>query len=266
MPAKADLSGMTVMVTRPAHQARPLCEMIESRSGHVICFPVLEIADIADRGPVEALVGRLHEYDLAVFVSVNAAAKGLPLVLARGPWPRHTRVAAVGERTAGELARFGVPVDICPATGFDSESLLAVRELQAAGGKRVLIFRGRGGRELLADTLRGRGAHVDYAEVYRRVRPDAELGEVLRQHPFPDAIVITSGEGLENLYHMTGSELRPRLLATPLVVVSARIADKARALGFTQPPAVAGHAGDRAVVEAIEHWWAGKKKAQRKLQ
>jgi len=266
MGPRTDLDGIVVMVTRPAHQARPLCERIESRGGRVVCFPVLEIAAVEDTASLQGLVRRLSEFDLAVFVSANAVARGVPMVLAHGGWPPGTQVAAVGERTAGELVRRGLSVDIRPEKGFDSESLLAVAALNNVVGKRIVIFRGQGGRELLAETLRQRGATVDYAEVYRRVRPMATLGGVLHTQPFPHAIVITSGDGLHNLLDMADSGDRRRLLSTPLVVISHRIGDTARALGFTHPPIVARQASDEAIVEAIGDWWVGKNKTESKLQ
>jgi len=258
MPPSDELRGLAVMVTRPAHQARTLCEMIESQGGHVICFPVLEIADIEDPEAVAAQVNRLDAYDIGIFVSANAVAKGVPMVLTRRRWPADTRIAAIGERTAQALERHGLRVDIRPVDGFNSESLLATDELRAVKGKNVIVFRGQGGRELLAQTLAERGARVEYAEVYRRSRPAGRLGEALQGHPFPDIIVITSGEGLENLYAMTDEGERERLLATPLLVISQRIGEKARALGFTQPPVVSGQASDAGIVAAIRDWRAGK--------
>jgi uroporphyrinogen-III synthase len=266
MRPQADLDGLVIMVTRPAHQAGPLCEKIESLGGRVICFPVLEIAAVEETDALRDLIGRLHEFDIAIFISVNAVARGVPMVLARGDWPPGTRVAAVGERTARELMHVGLRVDIRPDAGFDSEHLLATADLADVAGRRIVIFRGQGGRELLAETLRGRGARVEYAEVYRRVRPSATLSEALRTQPFPDAIVVTSGEGLHNLCAMTEYGGRQRLLSTPLVVVSERIADTARALGFDRAPIVARRASDDAIVAAITRWWAGKNNTESKLQ
>ncbi len=266
MEPGTDLDGIVVMVTRPAHQARPLCDRIESRGGRVICFPVLEIVAAEPTALLKGLIERLGEFDLAIFVSANAVARGVPMALTSGGWPPATRVAAVGERTAAELARFGLTVDIRPERGFDSESLLAVADLNNVAGKRIVIFRGQGGRELLAETLRQRGATVDYAEVYRRARPAAALGEVLHTKPFPHAVVITSGEGLHNLLAMAHGRDRQRLLAVPLVVISHRIGDTARALGFTHPPIVARQASDEAIVKAIGDWWIGKNKTEPKLQ
>lgn len=266
MPASNELQGLAVMVTRPAHQARALCEMIESRGGHVICFPVLEIADVEDPAPVMAQIERLHAYHIGIFVSANAVARGVPMVLARRRWPPGTRIAAIGEGTERELERHGLQADIRPAGGYNSESLLATAELQAVKGKNVIIFRGQGGRALLAQTLAARGARVEYAEVYRRVRPPGSLGETLHAHPFPDIIVITSGEGLENLYNMADGGERERLLTTPLLIISQRIGDKARALGFRRPPVVSGQASDEGIVEAIRDWWTGDKNTEQTLQ
>jgi uroporphyrinogen-III synthase len=53
----------------------------------------------------------------------------------------------------------------CPAQAFTSEALLALPELRQLPGRRILILRGEGGREHLRETLRARGAEVDYLEV-----------------------------------------------------------------------------------------------------
>lgn len=253
------------MVTRPAHQAGFLGEMIEARGGRVVCFPVLEITAVCDPRPTLALLDRLEAFDLAIFVSANAVTMGLPMVIERrGRWPATVQTAAIGASTAAALERHGLTATIRPARGYDSEGLLACPELQTVAGMRVVVFRGEGGRELLADTLRARGAQVDYAEVYRRVRPSGRWEQAAGPVPgLPHAIVVTSGEGLENLYQMTSDAQRPRLLATPLVVISSRIAERARAMGFHRPPVVAEQAGDGPVVAAIARWWAAEKHRSR---
>jgi uroporphyrinogen-III synthase len=97
----------------------------------------------------------------------------------------------------------------------------------------VVIFRGDGGRELLGDTLRERGATVDYVECYRRARPNADIEPLLKRwgRGEIDAVTVSSSEGLRNLYDMLGKLGQAWLRRTPLFAPHARIAENARALG-----------------------------------
>ena len=103
-------------------------------------------------------------------------------------------------------------------------------------GKQVVIFRGDGGRELLGDTLKARGARVDYAECYRRGRPNLDAAPLLKAWARNelDAVTVTSSEGLRNLYEMIGALARQWLRKTPVFVPHARIAEVARELGLTR--------------------------------
>ncbi len=251
--AKAQaLKGVGVLVTRPAQQAAELCERIEGRGGRALLFPVLEIVAAEESPALLDLVDRLDEFDIAVFISANAVDKALSLILARRPLPAHLQLAVVGNSTARQLQEFGIHPDIVPAQGFNSEALLALPEMQDVHGKNIVIFRGAGGRELLAQTLRERGACVEYAEVYRRAKPRADvsalLGE-LRQNKV-QVVTATSSEAVHNLLEMAGKEGAERLRALPLVVLSARIAQDARRLGF-KSVTVARLADDEALAEAV---------------
>ena len=164
------LAGRRVVVTRPAGHAAHLAALIRAAGGEPVLFPVLEILDAEDLQPLLALVERLDTFDLALFVSANAVDKALALVLARRAWPAALRVATVGRGSARALERHGFAAVIAPSERFDSEALLDLPELKDVAGKRVVIFRGEGGRELLGDTLAARGATVEYAECYRRGR------------------------------------------------------------------------------------------------
>ncbi|MCX7139646.1 MAG: uroporphyrinogen-III synthase, partial [Proteobacteria bacterium] len=165
------LAGRRVVLTRPAGQAAQLAGLIRAAGAEPVLFPTLEILEATDSRPLAALLERLDLFDLAVFISANAVHRGLSQVGARSSWPPGLRVAAVGSASARALHSHGFEAVIVPAQGFDSEALLALPELQDVAGKRVVIFRGDGGRELLGDTLRARGAAVEYAACYRRALP-----------------------------------------------------------------------------------------------
>jgi len=143
-----------------------------------------------------------------------------------------------------------------PEQRYDSEALLALPELQQMTGRRVVIFRGEGGRELLAQTLRARGATVEYAECYRRLPPSGDVAELIGRWARGeiDAAIVTSNEALQNLYDALGSTGRAWLCATQLIVVSLRQAQLAQALGFTRAAIVSARADDDAMFAALCTW------------
>jgi uroporphyrinogen-III synthase len=227
------LAGRRIVVTRPAGQNERLADMIRAEGGEPIVFPVLEILDLEDTRALVAAADRLHEYDLAVFISPNAVDNAMNVIRARREWPHAVRVATIGRASEKALARHGVAGVIAPAGRFDSEALLELPQLGAVSGWRVVVFRGDGGREVLGDTLRGRGAAVDYVECYRRARPNADVEPLLKRwgRGEIDAVTVSSSEGLRNLYDMLGKLGQAWLKRTPLFAPHTRIAANARALG-----------------------------------
>jgi uroporphyrinogen-III synthase len=263
MNPAAPLAGRTIVVTRPAAQAAPLAAAITAAGGEPLLFPLLEIAPAVDPQPLLTAAKELAAYDWAVFVSPNAVAYALPVLLAEQPpprdrpspplpnpspargegllaggrWPSGLRPATVGPGTARALAERGVTNCLAPSERFDSEALLALPELapEQVAGRRVAIFRGDGGRELLADTLRARGATVDCIACYRRLPPAGGAQTLLAawRGGRLDAFTVSSSEALRYLLAMLDAEGRAHLQATPLFVPHARIAETARELGLT---------------------------------
>jgi uroporphyrinogen-III synthase len=252
------LAGLGIGVTRPAHQAEELMALIRAAGGVPVACPVLEIQDVEDLGPLMALINRLETFDLAVFISPNAVAKAMNLIQAHRTLPAGLRLAAVGKASARELAKFGVTEVIAPEQRFDSEALLALPALQDVAGKRVVIFRGDGGRELLGDTLVARGARIEYAECYRRTRPRGGAENLMRAWARDElaAITVTSSEGLHNLFDMVGTLGRQWLKKTPLFVPHERIAATARTLGLQQ--VIVTEPGDEGLVRGLVEWFRNK--------
>ena len=228
------LAGRHIVVTRPAAQAAGLADAIAAAGGTPVLFPVLAIFDLEDTAPLAALAEHLDQYDLAVFVSANAIDKALSVILAARPWPAGLPAATMGKSSERALAHFGITDVIAPRERFDSEALLALPPLADVAGKKVIVFRGDAGRELLGDTLQQRGARVDYIACYRRGRPEASPAPLLAlwQRHALDAVTLTSSEGLRNLVDMLDDEGRAQLKATPVFVPHQRIAEEARRLGL----------------------------------
>ncbi len=230
------LAGRHVVVTRPAGQAAHFATALSEAGAIPVLFPVLEIRDIEDPAPLLDAAIRLDGYDLAVFVSPNAIQKALAVMLARRSWPAGLRVATIGKSSERELAAKGIRNVISPPLRFDSEALLELPELLDVTGKRVIIFRGDGGRELLGDTLMARGARVEYLTCYRRGRPKTDPASLLKlwEQGRLDAVTLTSSEGLRNFFDMVGRLGQAWLRKTPAFVPHARIAEQAQALGLAR--------------------------------
>lgn len=231
--ASGSLSGAGILVTRPAHQAGALAAGILAAGGHPILFPVLEIRDVEDPEPLRNVIARLDTFDLAVFVSPNAVHRVMPLISQAKALPAQLQFAVVGKGSARALQEYGIQKSIMPSSRSDSEALLELDALRQMQGRRVVIFRGDTGRELLGETLVQRGAVVEYITCYRRIRPQTDLAAVLASPGNAiHAVVVTSSEGLRNLYDMAGGCHRAWLERTPLFVSHERIAAAARELGI----------------------------------
>jgi uroporphyrinogen-III synthase len=243
------LSGRGIVITRPREHAVTLADLIRAAGGDPVLFPTLEILPPDDPAALAGVIARLSSFQLAVFVSPTAAARGCAMVRASA-WPAGLRIAAVGAGTAKTLERLGYRDVISPLGEADSEALAALPELQNLRDCMVVIFRGQGGREWLRARLEAQGARVEYAECYRRARPASDAGGLLArwQRGGIDAVSITSVEGLKNFIAMLGPTGKGYLCATPMFVPHPRIAATARELGV-RCVLVSGSGDDQAVSE-----------------
>ena len=257
-------AGLNIVVTRPVHQAGELAAGIRAAGGNPILFPVLEIRDVQDQRPLLDLIARLDQFDLAIFISPNAVNKAMQLI--GGKWPLPTlplglKIATIGEGGVRELQKFGITEVIAPTERFDSEALLALAELQQLTGKRVVIFRGEGGRELLGNELIKRGATLEYAVCYRRNKPGTDVHAVAAllqawERGELHAITVTSSEGLRNLFNMLGEPGQPWLKQTPVFVPHERIAQVGRELGLAR--VIVTTIGDEGLLGGLQEYFQKK--------
>jgi uroporphyrinogen III methyltransferase / synthase len=237
------LQARGVVVTRPAAQAAALASLLENAGGRAILFPAIDIEPVTDQ-PLPALAG----FDLAIFISPTAVQYGFEA----GRWPRDLPVAAVGKGTRRALEQQGVANVVSPESAADSEALLALPALQEVAGKKILIVRGEGGREVLGEKLAERGAQVDYAQCYRRLPPKSDPAPLLAawDQGRVDAVTVYSAEAFDHLRPIAGE----RLLRTPLFATHERIAEHARQAGVQQVR-VAGP-GDDEMLTALMAYFA----------
>jgi uroporphyrinogen-III synthase len=244
------LLGRRIVITRPREQAARLATALEQAGAEPVVFPLIEIGPPADPAALAATIDQLERFDWAVFSSPTAVDQAIARIRARRALPQHWSVAAIGEGTERALARHGIAPVLAPRERFDSEALLALGPLADLHGRSVVIFRGQDGRQTLGDGLTARGAQVHYAGCYTRSPPAADGAGLLARarRGELDALILTSSEAVRTLAALAGGEL-PWLAALPVFVPHARIAEAARAAGFTDVVQTAG--GDDGVFAGL---------------
>lgn len=233
------LASLHVLVTRPIEQQQTLRESIESRGGEVLSLPLIAIAPLQQMSEMQAVtqqIQNLDSYQTLIFVSTNAAKFGAELI--NNYWPQFPvglNILAVGPATAKCLSGL-LDADIIQAdSGVTSEDLLELPLLNDIKEKRIGIVRGQGGRELLAATLRARGAKVDYLETYRRVTVDyrpAAFCDELRAAQI-NVLTVTSSQALDRLQSLLNDN-KAEMSLLPLLVPSERVLAQAREFGFSK--------------------------------
>jgi uroporphyrinogen-III synthase len=253
------LSDLRVLVTRPLHQHASLCSAIEDNGGEAKHFPLFAIEPVNEPILVQQIktkVENLDNYQLIIFISTNAVKFGALWI--NDYWQRFpvgVGVLAMGPSTARKVS---IELDCGVVTsdaGASSEDILLLDELADISGSKVAIVRGIGGRELLAESLRQRGAEVDYIEVYRRMptqKSGEELATVLRQENI-NIFVVTSGESLARLDRLIKDtvQLAHTIRSIPIIVPSNRVAKDAAQLGYTKVKLALG-ADDEAIINALQ--------------
>jgi uroporphyrinogen-III synthase len=199
----------------------------------------------------------LDKFDLAIFISPNAVRYGMEAIREVGTNPATLKIATVGQGSASALQALGIEKVLTPQLRFDSEALLALPELQNVNRQRVIIFRGNGGRELLGETLKERGAEVVYAECYQRIKPQLRTIELFAAAPH--CLIISSSEALSYLWEMIDNSDRLQLGNVRLFVSHPRIAEHARQLGWHNVKVT--HPGDDGLLSDLLAW-AGRPKLE----
>lgn len=239
---------MTVVITRPQHQAENLAALIRSRGGECIVFPAIKITFLQNASELH----KLGDFDYVIFLSANAVKSIAPL------WPKNSsaRVIAQGPGTALAVEKNNIEVHAAPAL-YSAEGILQIAELQQLHGKSVLICCGASSDSapLLRGELMKRGASdVQEWVCYRGDMPHYSQSEIERVCQRRIRCVIsTSLQGLKNLCEIfsVNQVTLAWLKQTPLLVISAKMKEYALRHNF-QMVTLASNASDMAVMAEIE--------------
>ena len=246
------LTGVTVLVTRPKHQSKPLCVRIEQAGGTAICFPVITICAL----PLDPVIKQTLQNPIhtLIFISSNAAYLGLPAIRALNPrCLEQSQIAAIGQATAKQLKAQGLNPQIIAPSPYNSEALLSLPQMRSLDGQHLALIKGKGGRDYLTKQLQKRGGVVSEIPVYVRVKPKPRP-QALK--PFIQAkkavALITSVKGLDNLMILANPQEQNWLKTHGrFLVPSQRVADAVYQLPAQHPPIIADNATDDAMLARL---------------
>ena len=234
---------MRILVTRPANQAEEWAAELTRLGLDAVALPLIDIAAPLEPAAVRQAWVELPSRQLIFFVSPNAVEWFFSARPERMAWPPTLQVGSPGPGTSSVLRRCGVPSHLIvqppfDAAQFDSEALWNELQRQRWSHASVLVVRGDGGRDWLAEQLRAAGASVSFVSAYRRVEPRFSAVAHALLHAAltaPEAHVwfFSSSEAVTNLTHLREVQAgavdwsRATALAT-----HPRIAHSAQAVGF----------------------------------
>ncbi len=222
------------LITRPLTKGQQLADQITAAQGFALCCPFVEITPGRDSQKINQQMDSLKPHDYIIAVSENAVKYANHyLTAAARQWPQDVHCIAVGPNTAKCWQQLGIKHILIPST-YDSEGVLQLLENTPISDKNILILRGNGGRETIAETLSSRTAKVVYSEVYQRTAPTYDGEKLINKwlHLAINSVIITSGEILGNVLKSIPSSSLPWFKNLYFIVPSKRIADIAKAQGI----------------------------------
>jgi uroporphyrinogen-III synthase len=243
----AVLQGCNILVTRPEPDASRLAEKLRAEGAQAQVFATLKILTLF---PKDFIALALQQSQgIFIFLSKHAVISVFQNIK---ELPQTNTVLAIGPGTAQELAKHHIKA-IIPPKDYNTESLLNLRLLQEVEDRSIFIFAGEEGRTLLQETLDQRGAKVTVVPVYRRVlQTETPFSLPDWQDNGINIIITTSGDSLRALIHLTSPEQHLWLKQQKLLVISERMAEFAKELGFTSEQLIiAANASDQGIITAL---------------
>lgn len=167
---------IALISTRPLKTNVQLSEELKNSEIKLLSFPLTEIHPLNNYQIFDGVIENIKTYQHIIFISTNAVhfflerVKKLSLQI-----PKNLIFSSIGPTTKLLLQK-KLSVDVhFPIKTFDSEHLLKEKIYNNVEGQKILIIRGKGGRETLKNALEEKGATVNYGECYVRKYVDIDL-------------------------------------------------------------------------------------------
>lgn len=204
------LTGTRILVGRARHQAGSLSTSLRSLGASVIEIPFIEIRKPQSFAPLDDALKNLATYDWLILTSANGV-EALWQRLRKLRIPRtklkHLQIAAIGPATKRAIVKHGLKVKMMPEE-YVAESV--VKGLHdKVNGKRVLLVRAKVARDVIPDSLRAAGAHVDVVEAYETVVPEKSKTRLRalfkNKQRRPHVVTFTSSSTVRNFAELLGA-------------------------------------------------------------
>jgi uroporphyrinogen-III synthase len=272
--AASPIMPARIVLTRPQERQTDLMQQLQAKGCDVVAAPALQITwldedlsqlipktSVTDAQPTPPGASQVPPYDWVVCVSRAAWQGFVPRIQALHWDMSAVGLAAVGQATARAMADKVVSTNpvLCPSPEVpqDSESLWAMLSPRLQPGSRVLIVRGEGGRDWLADQCRGVGVQVTLVSVYRRTQVAwssetlARLGQWHREGAL-GVWLITSAESLASIEARFKEQgLNPQALSGVVVIHERLVPLVRRWLATEQIPIKVCQPDDQAIQSAL---------------
>ncbi len=241
--------SLKVLITRPEKSGRALAESLLKLGIATTCQPMFDYQKSTDTEQIPRLLQTLHQ-PIVIFVSV-AAVEYANQIQPISTW-HYQNMIAIGSATQSCLEKLGHSA-ICPSM-HTSEGLLALNEMQSLKGKNIIIVRGDGGLETIAQAIINKGGIVDYFESYQR-KWRTFNNDIANywQKSGVNCIVITSNALLKQMISLLSPSNDHWQNECLWLVASQRISDQAQELGLMKVFNTHG-ANDEAIIHAINQY------------
>jgi uroporphyrinogen-III synthase len=246
------LQGMSVLLTRPLVQSQVTSRKLEKLGAIIFVVPLLEVKANVNSDMTFSQNG--FNPNIIIFSSPNAVRIVVESAGAEQIQSFAGQIVVPGRGTAKELKKVGAKNIHYPQTTENSEGMLDLALLREVKGRRVVIFRGQSGRELLANSLRERGAEVRYVPVYSR-QPclEIDIDKIRNWLNQTNPILLLSSEtALNTMCSVLPEMLRNRVWAQIVLVFGGRLKTLCQAKGWCGRIVVVDRPGDNGVAVALE--------------
>ncbi|MBU2600414.1 uroporphyrinogen-III C-methyltransferase [bacterium] len=204
------LFGKKILVTRPLEQASEFCKLLQANGAAPIEYPLIKIVELEDYTELDNKIKNLSQYHWLIFTSVQGVKYFVKRLFKLGKDIRELKgikIAAIGPKTAKEISKYGVLIDLVPPERFIAESIVSKFKEVDLKNKKILFPRAKEAREVIAQELEKREATVDEVACYQTVKEDnlkkEEIKELIKKKEI-NVITFTSSSTVKYFYQDFG--------------------------------------------------------------